>query len=471
MASQNAITHSISHRANFTIFLKGIKLHTFISNEDEVSAKTNSYKLIPTNFLLLLMAFTTSGCIPLKKEVQNSFHVNSVLVQDKDANNAGYDCSSRKNDDEMPCVINLDNYKFSDETSNPALTALARLSNCEKAAAATSNSVTAIKKISSAQTLLEIKSNERISIEKEIYALNKNLNEQTKLFNKLNKKQNKSKIKESLKVDIEKINQALATTNKQLADKQIALRTAQNAENQTHELVLTSKADLQSASYPQKPMADDPESCRVMRNALEDEILYRSQQICKKHLSDVLATSSIVNTNLGMAGIIFSTIGAVVGGVQAKSTMSALSGASSATQNLVNKEIYRDYIVPAILKAISSDRDRKLVDIRSDQSKDVINYSVSRSIYDAVDYHERCSFAHGLELLATDAEKRTPPRQEELEAQFTKNNAMVTTMRDSLDKSSSIEKAIIEKTMERLLIENDTIVTRINLMKRTQSSN
>ena len=215
---------------------------------------------------------------------------------------------------------------------------------------------------------------------------------------------------------------------------------------------------------------DDPESCRALRNFLQDEILTRSHQMCRQHLADTQATASLINTDFGMGSIIFSTLGAVTGGIQAKANLSGLAAGTNATQTLINKEVYRDVVVPAITKAINTDRDRKLQEIIADQTKDVLSYSVSRAVVEANDFHERCSFAHGLLLIATDAEKRTPPRIEELESQVKKNYEQIKSAEDSLtDKSSDRDKELVQKTVERLRVDIDAILVRINLMKRTQN--
>lgn len=207
-----------------------------------------------------------------------------------------------------------------------------------------------------------------------------------------------------------------------------------------------------------------------MRNFLQDELLTRSAQMCKKHLADAQATSSVINTDLGFASIVFSTLGAVTGGIQGKTNLAGLSAGSSATQTLVNKEVYRDVVVPAITKAINADRDRKLQEILADQAKDVVSYSISRSIVEANDYHERCSFAHGLVLIATDAEKRTPPRVEELENQVKKNYEQIKEAEASISSNTTErEREIVQRTIERLRQEIDTTLVRINLMKRAQN--
>jgi len=41
-----------------------------------------------------------------------------------------------------------------------------------------------------------------------------------------------------------------------------------------------------------------------MRNLLQDEILMRSEEMCRKHISDVGATNSVINADLGLATLL-----------------------------------------------------------------------------------------------------------------------------------------------------------------------
>lgn len=225
-----------------------------------------------------------------------------------------------------------------------------------------------------------------------------------------------------------------------------------------------------------------PELCRMLRNSLQDEILNRSQQICKKHLADTSATSAFVNSSLGIASVAFGTISTVLTGTTAKTNLAALGTGTTATQNLINKEVYRDYIVPAILRQIDTVREAKLKEIQGDQSKNVRSYSVSKAISSAVEYHEICSFSNGLILLSAGDEKRTPPRPEELSKQIEANNDLIEKFQKSIHlsdeadaggkqftRSSDSEIAIVNRTIERLRNENDALAIRLSISKRVQS--
>lgn len=183
-------------------------------------------------------------------------------------------------------------------------------------------------------------------------------------------------------------------------------------------------ATQKSAVAPKNPVAAlfpipaDANVCRAMRNLLQDEILTRSEEMCRKHISDVGATNSVINADLGLATLIGSTLGAVVTGDVLQRTFSAAASVSAGTQSLISREIYRDYVAPAISKAILAQREKKLIEIRLEQAKNLADYTPARAIQDTIDYHESCSFSNGLILLTASAEKRAVPSQDQVRKQI-----------------------------------------------------
>lgn len=452
------------------------------------------------------VAFLLEGCSPpYLRTTQEAYRVDPVMVQNKRRIENDLDCrnmreagpiSSRARDadrTDILCPLDLDTFKFPGETLNRL--AYQRVAACQEKASAVQYLSVRQKALQIAQGDARLSENSAVRAQQQLTRAiderklaQKAVETATRALEKA-ASDKKSPLTEEKRVEMQK---KISELEKQLADagskveKAEAKVTAlQDDRTRATTSLNTAGTDLENArTQLVNSAADDPETCRVLRNMLQDEIVMRSQQMCKRHLADMSATAAILNTDLGVANIVFSTLGAVVGGIQAKTNLAGMAGASSATQTLLNKEIYRDFVVPALGRAINSDRDRKHQEILADQSKDLVNYSLTKSLVDAGDFHERCSFAHGLLLLTTDADKRTPPRLEELEAQITANYAQIDKAESSLRyedtfkdgvmikaRSSLREKEIVARTVERLRQENDTISVRINLMKRAQNPN
>lgn len=194
---------------------------------------------------------------------------------------------------------------------------------------------------------------------------------------------------------------------KEYAKKKDQLDAQENARRTAGIANATSPGGVQSA-----------ETCQGMRNLFQDEILARSEEMCRKHLSDVVATSGIMNADLGFLALLSSTLGAVVSGDVLQRTFSATASVSQGSQTLISKEIYREFVGAAIARAITSEREKRLLEIRVEQHKSLEEYSPAKALRDALDYHESCSFSHGLTLLTEAPEKRALPSADSIRKQI-----------------------------------------------------
>jgi hypothetical protein len=218
------------------------------------------------------------------------------------------------------------------------------------------------------------------------------------------------------------------------------------------------------------PLPADTVVCRAMRNLLQDEIIARSEEMCRKHISDVGATNSVINADLGLTTLIGSTLGAVVTGDVLQRTFSAVASVSAGTQSLISREIYRDYVAPAISKAIIAERDKKLIEIRLEQAKNLADYTPARAIRDTIDYHESCSFSHGLILLTTSAEKRALPSQDQVRKQIDDLYEQLTKLENSKKTAdgrtiTTQEEDQLQKTRLKLRRQIDALQERLRLIQ------
>jgi len=218
------------------------------------------------------------------------------------------------------------------------------------------------------------------------------------------------------------------------------------------------------------PLPADNVVCRGMRNLLQDEVLMRSEEMCRKHISDVGATNSVVNADLGLVTLLGSTLGAVVTGDTFQRVFSATASVSAGTQAIISREIYRDYVAPAISKAIIAEREKKLIEIRLEQAKNLADYTPAHAIRDAIDYHESCSFSNGLILLTTAAEKRALPSQDQVRKQITdlyaELNAVENSSKTAEGRNISEEEAnLLQKTRVKLRKQIDALQERLRLLQ------
>lgn len=140
------------------------------------------------------------------------------------------------------------------------------------------------------------------------------------------------------------------------------------------------------------------------RNQLQNAILRLSDQAMSNHLARLKASESFWNNSLGFATLALAagsaaTTGGVATGLAAGATV------TSGTRSLINEQEFRNALVESIILLIEKDRQKKLEDIRQSQSLPILKYDVEQAIADAIDYHQRGSFYHGLALLAEAARK------------------------------------------------------------------
>ncbi|MCC6968986.1 MAG: hypothetical protein IT434_02085 [Phycisphaerales bacterium] len=140
------------------------------------------------------------------------------------------------------------------------------------------------------------------------------------------------------------------------------------------------------------------------RNQLQNAILRLSDQAMSNHLARLKASESFWNNSLGFATLALAagsaaTTGGVATGLAAGATV------TSGTRSLINEQEFRNALVESIILLIEKDRLKKLEEVRQAQSLPIEKYDVEQAIADAIDYHQRGSFYHGLALLAEAARK------------------------------------------------------------------
>ncbi len=128
-------------------------------------------------------------------------------------------------------------------------------------------------------------------------------------------------------------------------------------------------------------------------------LVQRSDRICEVHKSDIVASSSILNTALGLAVTGLSGAGTVVAGAAVKAAVAAATTATSGSKSLINEEVYQKLFVGTIVSAIDTSRNEMLATI-ANHRKENVEYTVDDMVRDVQEYHQRCSFYNGLVVLS-----------------------------------------------------------------------
>lgn len=75
-----------------------------------------------------------------------------------------------------------------------------------------------------------------------------------------------------------------------------------------------------------------------------------------------------------------------------------------------NSKVYQDLFIGTIINAIEDDRVKQRAAIETNKTKEPVDYSFAAALRDAVDYHNRCAFYHGLVLMHDAVEKQKDTR-------------------------------------------------------------
>lgn len=166
----------------------------------------------------------------------------------------------------------------------------------------------------------------------------------------------------------------------------------------------------------------DPSSAKAMRNQLQNAIIRVSIGAVSRHLASIKSSEDETHLLLGGATLGL-TGGASVAAPTASKAMAAAATGTGGFRELFTEQVFRKTLGTTIIKAIEADRAKYYSEIIiPNQKKPIADYDVEAAIKDAMEFHSRGSFYHGLALVASDAEKATSERKDKAE-EAEKNNA------------------------------------------------
>ena len=142
------------------------------------------------------------------------------------------------------------------------------------------------------------------------------------------------------------------------------------------------------------------------RNRLEAALLTHADMICITEKGQTFANQAATNLALDFLSGATATASTIVGGAQAKSILSGISGLSTGTRASVNENVYRGQIVSAITKVMDGERQRILDMLVARRGQEKEKYSADEMIRLVNRYHQACSFENGVQLLLDAAIKK-----------------------------------------------------------------
>jgi hypothetical protein len=134
--------------------------------------------------------------------------------------------------------------------------------------------------------------------------------------------------------------------------------------------------------------------------------MIQSDDICEAHKGSVVGQAAATNLILGAATLGLSGAGAVVAGEAAHMALSAAATGTAGARSLVNEEVYQQKFVGVLIDAVEISRNEKRKEILQHYGEPLEKYSIDDGIRDVQDYHQRCSFYHGLVILADTIQAR-----------------------------------------------------------------
>jgi hypothetical protein len=140
---------------------------------------------------------------------------------------------------------------------------------------------------------------------------------------------------------------------------------------------------------------------KIARNALQERLLFASQQRCNAFKGNLQRTQSRVNFGLGVAGTAAGTAGALFSSITAARVFSGASAIFSGTRAEFNQDYMANLAVNVIIDGLDRRREEIYDQIqKSGQSKKYEAYPVEAAIKDAFFYHGACSIMAGFQEAA-----------------------------------------------------------------------
>jgi hypothetical protein len=140
------------------------------------------------------------------------------------------------------------------------------------------------------------------------------------------------------------------------------------------------------------------DTCTQARNQVVAALLIASERLCIEHRSTIYGNEAVANVALGSLTNFFTGAAAVSTVEKSKTLLAALGLFSNSERSLINEEVYKTIIAPAIDTKIVQTRSSLLLQLRRTGQGSIAAYGFHEAIHDVEAYHNACSFMDGLRL-------------------------------------------------------------------------
>jgi DNA repair exonuclease SbcCD ATPase subunit len=210
-----------------------------------------------------------------------------------------------------------------------------------------------------------------------------------------------------------------------------------------------------------------------------------SNSMCQEHIKTIWGKEAGFNIVAGTLTNIFAGAASVAGGMGDKSILSGLALFSNSERSLVNESVYKNALVSAVVNKIVEGRNNKSSFIADKILKSSYKeYPINLAVNDILDYHNSCSFMHGLlkaikegstdsrvakirelehtlNILKLQLEQKGNTDKSALQDRYDAINETLTTLQTNFD-GVTLETNSREAKIEKLKSAIDTIILDLN---------
>jgi len=191
-------------------------------------------------------------------------------------------------------------------------------------------------------------------------------------------------------------------------------------------------------------------SDEIHRNEIITRMMILADDLFLSNKAQIMARSTTFNIVTGFTSSLFSTAATFIGGAGTKSALSAVSAVSTSTENIVNREVLFDQMVPVIIEVMDGDRKTKRDTILQNMLKGTEVYSVDMAILEVFEYHNSGSFMNGIKLLAKEINKEGRPRKAKVLVQIADLEKQIKKAEENLKDNMSAEARSLKFRMESI---------------------
>ncbi|MBI3817318.1 MAG: hypothetical protein HY286_01400 [Planctomycetes bacterium] len=156
------------------------------------------------------------------------------------------------------------------------------------------------------------------------------------------------------------------------------------------------------------------EKGKMRRNSIQEYLIAKSNQRFAEFEQHLQSVDSTGNTILGSLTTLLAGLGGIANTQHTANVFGAAAGITSGVRAEINENYFANKTIQVLTNGMRVARKEILDDIRSNQSKDLTEYPLTRAIADVQNYHGEASLIAGLRNVALSVERASDPGVEHL---------------------------------------------------------